>query len=68
MRLTRSENPEEIEKYSHIKPAPTFGPLRCFARFPGPEGGHLTCSLAKGHSGPHVAHALFKKVMAVWDE
>jgi hypothetical protein len=25
------------------------------------------CTLAKGHRGPHVAHSIFKKVVAVWD-
>ena len=65
MRLTRAENPEQIEQYGDIKPAPIFGPLRCFARCPGT---HRTCTLAKGHSGPHVAHTFFKKVAAVWDE
>jgi hypothetical protein len=65
MRFTREENPEQVEQYSHIKPAPIFGPLRCFARCPGT---HRTCTLSKGHTGLHVAHALFKKVAAVWDE
>jgi len=65
MRLIREEHREEIKKYEHIKPAPTFGPVRCFARLPGTA---RTCTLAEGHSGPHVAHGMFKKVMAVWDE
>jgi len=65
MRLIREENPNEIEKYSNIKPAPTFGPLRCYARCPGTM---RTCTLSKNHIGPHVAHGMFKKVMAVWDE
>ncbi len=66
MILTRKENPTEIKKYEHIKPAPTFGGLRCIARFP--RAGRVTCTLAKGHAGPHVAHAIFKKVRAVWDD
>jgi len=68
VKITRKENPEEIKKYEHIKPSPTFGPLRCFARLPGTIA---TCTLSKGHLGPHVAHrlSLFKKVViAVWDE
>ena len=65
MRFTRDENPEQVEQYGHIKPAPTFGPLRCFARCP---GAHYTCTRSKGHNGPHVAHTFFKKVAAVWDE
>ena len=65
MRLIREQNPEEIEKYSHIKPAPVFGPIRCFARL---SQTVRTCTLAKGHDGPHVPHDMFKRVMAVWDE
>lgn len=63
LRITRNENPQEIKKYEHIKPAPILGPLRCFSKFP---GGTSTCTLSAGHSGPHVAHGLFKKVNAVW--
>ncbi len=62
MKLTKADNPQEIEKYSHIKPAPTFGPKRCFAKFP---GGRYSCTLEQYHDGPHVAH-FFKKVVAVW--
>ncbi len=67
MILTRNENPVEIKKYDHIKPAPTFGPLRCFARLPGSV---VTCTLTRGHSGPHIAHTgVFKKVVgAVWED
>ena len=61
----RETHPEEIEKYEHIKPAPTFGPVRCFAKCPGTP---RTCTLERGHAGPHVAHGFPKKVMAVWDE
>lgn len=64
MILTRERDPQLIEQYSHIRPAPTWGPLRCFDRCPGSK---RTCTLAKDHSGPHVSHGLFKKVMAVWD-
>ena len=64
MRFTKKEDPEQVKQYGHIKPAPVFGPLRCFARCPGT---HQSCTLSKGHSGPHVAHG-FKKVLAVWDE
>jgi len=71
LRLTRQQNPREIQKYEHIRPAPVFGPRRCLAPFP---GGPYTCTLAPGHSGPHVAHGGFLwpfkkvKVMAVWDD
>jgi hypothetical protein len=65
MRVIREQHPEEIKNYEHIKPAPTFGPVRCFAKLPGTP---LTCTLAKQHPGPHVAHGWRKKVMAVWNE
>jgi hypothetical protein len=64
--LTRNENPEEIQKYSHIRPAPLSVP-HCFTRFPVP-GSRMTCSLEPFHSGPHVAHGWFKKVYAVWED
>jgi hypothetical protein len=63
LRLTREENPEEIKQYSHIKPS-SLSTVRCFAAYPGTR---MTCSLEKYHSGPHVAHGLFKKVYAVWE-
>ena len=67
MRLTRKDDPTEIKEYEHIKAAPTFGPMPCFARIP---EGVASCTLSKGHGGPHVAHGgwRFKKVYAVWDE
>lgn len=65
MRITRDQNPHDIKRYSHIKPAPIFGPMRCLARYPGRR---YTCTLAAGHEGPHTAHGWFSKVMAVWDE
>jgi hypothetical protein len=61
--LTREADRVAIREYEHIRPAPTWGPVRCFARFPGAA---RTCTLAKGHDGPHVAHTFFKKVVAVW--
>jgi hypothetical protein len=64
MKLLRKENPEEIKQFEHIKPAPVWGPVRCFAPLAGTP---RTCTLADGHSGPHVAHGMFKKVVAVWD-
>jgi hypothetical protein len=63
--LIREKNPTEIQEYSHIKPAPIFGPIRCFEKC---QGTARTCTLEKGHGGPHVAHGFLKKVMAVWDE
>ncbi len=65
MKILREQDPDAIKNYEHIKPAPTFGKIRCFARCPGTA---RTCTLAKGHTGRHVAHGFRKKVMAVWDE
>jgi hypothetical protein len=65
MILTIEENSEEIKRFSNIKPAPIWGPVRCFARCPGTP---RTCTLSQGHPGPHIAHAMFKKVVAVWDK
>ena len=64
MKLTIKDNRERIKRYSHIKPAPR-GSARCFTKCPGTLH---TCTLQKGHSGPHVAHGRFNKVVAVWEE
>ena len=64
MHLTREENPEEIRRFEHIKPAPVFGPVRCFSQEP---GSIRTCTLSKGHEGPHLAHGFLKRLYAVWD-
>ena len=64
MRLTQEENPDEIRKYEHIKPAPVFGPGRCFSKF---SGSHRSCTLPKGHEGPHLAHGFLRRLYAVWD-
>ncbi len=64
MRLTREENPETIRRYGHIKPARGWRTTRCLRRCPGTTH---TCTLVRGHRGPHVAHGLFSKVVAAWD-
>lgn len=64
MRLTVEEDRDTIKRYGHIGPAPAWGAGRCSVRCPGTE---RTCTLAKDHRGPHVAHGLFRRVMAVWD-
>lgn len=64
MKLTVEENRERIKRYGHIKPAPTWGVVRCSARCPGTT---RTCTLERGHRGLHVAHGMFNKVVAVWD-
>lgn len=64
MRLTVEDNPETIKRYGHLKPASLWGSARCGVRCPGSSH---TCTLEKGHRGPHAAHGLFKRVVAVWD-
>lgn len=64
MRLTIEKDRERIKRYGHIRPAPAWGAGRCSAVCPGTS---RTCTLEKGHRGPHVAHGLFRRVVAVWD-
>lgn len=64
MKLTLKENPDAIRRYSHIKPSPLLGAQACGAGCPGTKH---SCTLAKGHSGLHVAHGRFRRVVAVWD-
>ena len=63
MRLTFAEDRETIRRYSHIKPARGWKTKACSKTC---RGTAHTCTLAKDHRGPHVAHGLFKKVVAVW--
>ena len=65
MKLTIEDNPEAIKRYRHIKPAPHGGASVCSARCPGSA---RTCTLKRGHSGPHVTHGTFRKILAVWDK
>lgn len=62
MRLTREENREALKRYRHLKPARRRAE-RCGRRL---EQSKRTCTLAKGHRGPHAAHGLFGRVLAVW--
>ena len=64
MKLTVEENREAIRRYGHIKPAPILGAVRCSARC---QGTRRTCTLERSHRGPHVAHGMFRRVVAVWD-
>jgi hypothetical protein len=64
MKLNIEEDRETIKRYKHIRPAP-WGSVTCSARCPGTL---RTCTLKRGHSGPHVAHGTLKKVVAVWDK
>jgi len=64
VKLTVEENRETIKRYGHIRPASRWGSVRCFARCP---GNSRTCTLEVDHNGPHVAHGIFRQVVAVWD-
>jgi hypothetical protein len=64
MKLTIEHDRETIKRYGHIRPVRGWGARRCDARCPGTS---RTCTLETGHRGPHVAHGLFKRVVAVWD-
>lgn len=62
MRLTREENREALKRYRHLKPVRRRAE-RCGRRL---ERSKRTCTLGKGHRGPHAAHGLFGRVLAVW--
>lgn len=64
MRLTLQNNPATIKRYANVRPARIWSGRRCGVKCPG-----LTrnCTLAKGHRGPHIAHAFPGRVVAVWD-
>ncbi|MGD8361986.1 MAG: hypothetical protein PVJ04_11220 [Gemmatimonadota bacterium] len=64
MKLTVEENPETIKRWGHIRPAPIWGAGRCSDKCPGST---RRCTLVRDHRGPHVAHGVFNRVMAVWD-
>jgi len=64
MRLTIEKDRERIKRYGHMRPAPAWGAGRCSALCPGTS---RACTLEQGHRGPHVAHGLFRRVVAVWD-
>lgn len=64
MKLTVEEDRERIKRYAHIRPAPRWGAAQCSVRCPGTQ---RSCTLRKAHSGLHVAHSRFGKVVAVWD-
>ena len=64
MKLTVEEHREAIRRYGHIRPARAWGGSSCAAKCPGTT---RTCTRERGHSGPHVSHGLFRRVLAVWD-
>lgn len=61
MKLTRETHPETLERYAHLRPAKG---RKCDTPFPGKP---RSCTLAPGHSGPHVAHGALGRILAVWD-
>ena len=65
MRFTREQNPDAIERYAHVRPARGRRANRCGVGFP---GGTRSCTLARGHNGPHVAHGRWRRVVAVWSD
>jgi hypothetical protein len=64
MKLTIEKNPETVKRYQHVRPAPRWGSIVCSVQCPGTV---RICTREQGHRGPHVAHAKFGKVVAVWD-
>lgn len=64
MKLTLEDSPERLKRFSHIKPAPKRRSVLCEVKCPGTL---RTCTRERGHSGPHVAHGRFKRVVAAWE-
>ena len=64
MKLTIEDSPERLKRFSHIKPAPKRRSVLCAVKCPGTLH---TCTRERGHSGPHVAHGRFKRVVAAWE-
>lgn len=64
MRLTIEKDGESLRRYAHVKPARGWRVRRCSAPCPGTS---RRCSLSRSHRGPHVAHGLLGRVVAVWD-
>jgi len=65
MKLTIEKDRERLKRFSHIQRAPPWMGSRCERRCP---GSRRECSRKKGHPGPHVAHGILGRVLAVWDE
>jgi len=64
VRLTIEEHGEAIKRYAHVKPAGGSRSRRCSVMCPGTK---RSCTVSKGHRGPHVAHNRIRRVVAVWD-
>lgn len=63
MKLTREQQPEALKRFRHLEPA-RWGAERCGRRL---GRSKRTCTLRKGHRGPHAAHGLFGRLQAVWE-
>lgn len=63
MKLTREQHPERLKRYRHLERA-RWGADRCGRRL---GQSKRTCTLGKGHRGPHAAHGLFGRLLAVWE-
>lgn len=63
MRLTVRDDPHTIARYRHVKAA-RRGKARCSV---GEPGTGRSCTRPRGHTGPHVRHGVFGRVLAVWD-
>jgi len=64
VRLIAERDPESIKRYGHVRRA-RFWSRGCDARL---EGTTRHCTRERGHKGPHLAHGIFGRVLAVWDE
>lgn len=64
MRLTIEEDREKLQRYAHVRPARVRSTRRCGAVLGGTT---RRCGRERGHSGPHVAHDRFRRVVAAWD-
>lgn len=64
MKLTVENHREAIKRYGHVKPARGWRAETCGARCPGTT---RSCTRPTGHHGPHVAHGMLRRVVAVWD-
>lgn len=64
MRLTTETHPEGIKRYAHVRPGRGPKSKFCGTSLPGTS---RTCTRSQGHGGPHVAHGLLNRVVAVWD-
>ena len=62
--MTAEEQPQAIKRYAHVPRAGGWNPTPCGSRL---EGTARLCTRERGHSGPHVAHGAFRRILAVWD-